>query len=273
VPTNKQRREAERRHLERQLRNRRAREARRRKMTLIISVSMTIVLIAAIVITVVLLSGGSDNKKNQAGTNSKPTTTHSASTSPSPSASLPKLQKPAACAAPPKKVKNDTVSFKGVTVKNATDLKTAPTATSTSSTPPNALECQDLVVGKGPKATPISTVSVQYLGVLYDNGTKFDSSWDRGGKPISFSLQQVVPGFTQGIGGAGKLAPMRVGGRRVIIVPSQLGYGSTAQQTIPANSSLVFVIDLTKVTTPGASSGGASSPAPGTPSASSSGVD
>ncbi|HEY2272115.1 MAG TPA: FKBP-type peptidyl-prolyl cis-trans isomerase [Jatrophihabitantaceae bacterium] len=271
MPTNKQRREAERRHLERQLQNRRVREAHRRKMTLIISVSMTIVLIAAIVVVVLIATGGSDKKKNQAGGNqSKPTPSHSATTSPSPSASLPQLKKPAACAAPPKKIKSDTVTFKGVTVKNATNLKTAPTATSTSSTPPNSLECQDLVVGKGPKATAVSTVSVQYLGVLYDNGTKFDSSWDRGGKPISFSLQQVVPGFTQGIGGAGKLAPMRVGGRRVIIVPSQLGYGATAQQTIPANSSLVFVIDLTKVTTPGASSG-ASASAPANGSSSSSG--
>jgi peptidylprolyl isomerase len=90
-------------------------------------------------------------------------------------------------------------------------------------------------------------VSVQYLGVLYKNGLKFDSSWSRGGKPISFPLTQVVHGFTQGIGGAGKVAPMRVGGRRIMILPASLGYGSSANGSIPANSPLVFVVDLKSV--------------------------
>jgi FKBP-type peptidyl-prolyl cis-trans isomerase len=259
VPTNKQRREAERRHLERQLRNRRVREARRRKTTLIVSVSMTIVLIAAIVVTVVLLSSGTDKKKSTASKTSHSSST-SASPSPTTSTSVAPLGTPAACAKPPKKIKNDTVSYKGVTVKNATNLKKAPVVTSKATKPLNALSCQDLVIGKGAKAKPTSTVSVQYLGALYDNGTKFDSSWDRGGKPISFPLQQVVPGFTQGIGGTGKVAPMRVGGRRIMILPSQLGYGSTAQQNIPANSTLVFVVDLTKVSAPAASSSPVASP-------------
>src|SRR5262249_9764922 len=110
-----------------------------------------------------------------------------------------------------------------------------------------SLTCADLVVGTGAKATPASTVSVQYAGVLYANGKQFDSSWARGGTPASFPLTGVIPGFKQGIGGAGKVEPMRVGGRRVLIMPASLAYGAEAQSGIPANSSLVFVVDLTKV--------------------------
>ncbi|HEY7010062.1 MAG TPA: hypothetical protein VH395_14020 [Jatrophihabitantaceae bacterium] len=168
MPTNKQRREAERRHLERQLRNRRIREERRRKITLITSVSLTIVLIAAIIITVVVLSGGSDNNKNQAASSKSATAAASASPSPSTSASVAPVGTPAACLKP---VKDNTVTFKGVTVKNPTDLSKDPDVTSKSATDPTALECQDLVVGKGKAATSTSQVSVQYAGVLYKDGT------------------------------------------------------------------------------------------------------
>jgi peptidylprolyl isomerase len=245
VPTNKQRREAERRHLERQLRNRRIREERRRKITLITSVSLTIVLIAAIIITVVLLSGGSDNNnKNQAASSKSATASATASPSPSTSASVAPVGTPAACLKP---VKDKTVTFKGVTVKNPTDLSKDPDVTSKSSTDPTALECQDLVVGKGKAATPSSQVSVQYAGVLYKDGTEFDSSWKNGGTPATFSLTGVVPGFTQGIGGTGKVTPMREGGRRILILPAALGYGDQASGKIPANAALVFVVDLKKV--------------------------
>ena len=87
---------------------------------------------------------------------------------------------------------------------------------------------------------------MQYIGALYKNGTIFDESWKRGA-PQTFALTGVVKGFSQGIAGlAGKIPPMKVGGRRVVIIPAALGYGKTAQSTIPANSTLVFVIDLTK---------------------------
>ena len=87
---------------------------------------------------------------------------------------------------------------------------------------------------------------MQYVGVLYKNGTVFDSSWARG-SPAQFSLTGVVKGFTQGIGGTTGVAPMKVGGRRIMILPASLGYGSTASGPIPANSPLVFVVDLKKV--------------------------
>src|SRR4029077_5702058 len=108
-------------------------------------------------------------------------------------------------------------------------------------------EFKDLVVGKGSAATSTSSVTVQYVGVLYKSGKEFDASWTRG-MPISFSLNGgVIKGFQESIGGTKGVPPMKVGGRRVIILPASLGYGAQAVGTIPANSSIVFVVDLTKV--------------------------
>lgn len=238
MPTNKQRRETARRHLERQLQRRQERESRRRRVTLISSVIGTLVIIAVIVVAVVALSGsGKGNTKSTAGkkqTSSAPTATPTSPTpTPTPSTSYP----PA---------KGKAVSFKGVTVKGAKDLAGIPGVTSKSSTNPPKLEVKDLVVGKGKAATPTSTVTVQYYGVLYKNGQYFDSSWKRG-TPAQFPLTGVVPGFTQGIGGTKSVPPMKVGGRRIIILPSKLGYGSHAQPGIPANSPLVFVVDLKSI--------------------------
>jgi peptidylprolyl isomerase len=205
------------------------------------------VIIAAVVIVIVVSTSGSGKKNNNAG-GAKPTpaatTSAAASPSTSTSAAAPVSVPTAACAKPPT---GGTASYKGVTVGQATNLKKAPKVSAKAAGAPTTLECQDLVVGKGRAATPASTVSVQYTGVLYKNGTLFDSSWSKGGKPVQFSLSGVVPGFTQGIGGAGKVAPMRVGGRRLMILPASLGYGAQANGPIPANSTLVFVVDLTSI--------------------------
>jgi hypothetical protein len=238
VPTNKQRRDTARRHLERQLQRRQEREARRRRVTLISSVVGTLVLIAVIVIAVFAFTGN-DNSKTASGKQSTGAATSAAPTtsSPTPTPTPSKSYPPA---------KGKAVSFKGVTVKGATDLAGIPGVTSKATTTPAKLEVKDLVVGKGKAATPASTVTVQYYGVLYKNGKYFDSSWKRG-MPAQFSLTGVVPGFTQGIGGTTGVPPMKVGGRRIIIVPAKLGYGSTAQAGIPANSPLVFVVDLKSI--------------------------
>ena len=87
---------------------------------------------------------------------------------------------------------------------------------------------------------------MQYTGVLYENGKKFDSSWARG-QAAQFPLTGVVPGFTQGIGGTGKVAPMRIGGRRIIIMPPLARLRGAGTERIPANCTLVFVVDLVKV--------------------------
>jgi peptidylprolyl isomerase len=90
-------------------------------------------------------------------------------------------------------------------------------------------------------------VTVQYVGVRYADGKKFDSSWDRG-QPAQFSLTGVVKGFTEGIGGTKGVPPMKVGGRRIMILPASLGYGTQgAGADIPPNTPLVFVVDLVSV--------------------------
>jgi peptidylprolyl isomerase len=120
-----------------------------------------------------------------------------------------------------------------------TALKTKPKVAIPSGAPPSKLVVKDLIKGTGPAATANSTVNVQYVGELYKGGKQFDASWNDGsGQPVSLPLSGVIKGWQQGIPG------MKVGGRRELIIPPSLGYGSTPQSKIPANSTLVFVIDL-----------------------------
>ena len=112
--------------------------------------------------------------------------------------------------------------------------------------PPTTLVAQDLIVGKGKKASTGDTVSVRYVGVLFDNGKEFDASWKGSGpgKPFQFPLGagQVIPGWDQGVVG------MRVGGRRKLIIPADLAYGAQGYPPdIPANAALIFDIDLKKI--------------------------
>jgi peptidylprolyl isomerase len=106
--------------------------------------------------------------------------------------------------------------------------------------PPKKLVIKDLIKGTGPAATAASTVTVQYVGVLYKGGKQFDASWNDGsGQPTSLPLSGVIKGWQQGIPG------MRVGGRRELIIPSSLGYGPAGSPPkIPPNAALEFVIDL-----------------------------
>ncbi len=102
------------------------------------------------------------------------------------------------------------------------------------------LIAQDEQVGTGPIATAGSTVTVNYVGKL-QNGTVFDST--AGKTPFTFVLGigKVIPGWDQGVQG------MKVGGRRLLIIPPQLGYGAQAVGPIPANSTLVFEVTLLNV--------------------------
>ncbi|TGM33696.1 FKBP-type peptidyl-prolyl cis-trans isomerase [Leptospira biflexa] len=99
----------------------------------------------------------------------------------------------------------------------------------------------DLVVGKGEEAFSGSYVTVHYVGKL-KNGTKFDSSRDRN-RPFEFNLGagEVVKGWDKGIKG------MRVGGKRKLIIPPELGYGSKTVGNIPPNSTLIFEVELLKI--------------------------
>jgi|1185.fasta_scaffold05114_3 FKBP-type peptidyl-prolyl cis-trans isomerase len=144
--------------------------------------------------------------------------------------------------------KSNTVTFENVTVSDAMKVSSKPKVTAESSLPAAKLKVKDLVVGTGEPATPTSSVSVQYVGVRYADGKQFDSSWEKGG-PTSFRLNKVVRGFTQGIGGNDTVPPMKVGGRRLMIVPSEMGYGEngTPDGSIPPNATIVFVVDLIAV--------------------------
>jgi len=111
----------------------------------------------------------------------------------------------------------------------------------TPSTGGGTLVSEDLVIGSGATAAIGDTVTVNYVGTL-TNGTKFDSSYDAG-KPFPFRIGagQVIAGWDQGVPG------MRVGGKRRLTIPPSLAYGSTARGAIPANSTLVFDIDLVSI--------------------------
>jgi peptidylprolyl isomerase len=109
--------------------------------------------------------------------------------------------------------------------------------------PPPGLVTDDLEVGSGDEATPGRQVEVHYVGVAWSNGQQFDASWDRG-DTFSFRLGggQVISGWDQGVAG------MRVGGRRRLTIPPDLGYGSRgAGGAIKPNETLVFVVDLVGV--------------------------
>jgi FKBP-type peptidyl-prolyl cis-trans isomerase len=123
-------------------------------------------------------------------------------------------------------------------VDHATDLNAAPVISAGPDTPGPSLLTRDLVVGTGTDAPAASTVRIQYVGALYTTGKVFDSTWSRGAKPATFGLKQVVPGFAQGIVG------MKIGGRREIVIPPSLGYGSKTNGPIPGDSTLVFIVDL-----------------------------
>jgi peptidylprolyl isomerase len=127
--------------------------------------------------------------------------------------------------------------------KAAITVPNGPTVELPSGSAPTHLVVKDLKTGHGAEAKAGDQVSVQYIGVLYDNGSKFDSSYDHG-QPFSFKLGggQVIPGWDQGVAG------MKVGGRRELVIPPDLAYGAQGQPpTIPANATLVFVIDLVSI--------------------------
>jgi peptidylprolyl isomerase len=119
-------------------------------------------------------------------------------------------------------------------------LKTKPKVVPPSGPPPTKLVVKDLIKGTGPAATASSTVTVQYVGILYKGGKQFDASWNDGsGQPVPLPLSGVLKGWQQGIPG------MKVGGRRELIIPPALAYGAKGSPPkIPANAALVFVIDL-----------------------------
>ena len=127
-----------------------------------------------------------------------------------------------------------------------TDLTVKPVIEVPAEDPPADLVVIDLVVGDGEEAVAGSLVSVHYVGVRYSDGGEFDASWNRG-QAFDFELGagRVIAGWDRGVAG------MRVGGRRQLIIPAELGYGVRgAGSEIPPDAALIFVVDLLEIVPP-----------------------
>lgn len=108
---------------------------------------------------------------------------------------------------------------------------------------PSTLVTEDITVGDGVEAVSGKNVSVHYVGVAWSTGKQFDASWDRN-EPFDFGLGagQVISGWDKGVAG------MKVGGRRKLTIPPDMGYGSQgAGGVIKGGETLVFVVDLLNV--------------------------
>jgi peptidylprolyl isomerase len=123
------------------------------------------------------------------------------------------------------------------------DTTERPTITVPSGDAPTELRTEDLVVGDGPEAVAGAQINVDYVGVSWSTGQEFDASWNRG-DTLAFTLGagQVIQGWDQGVQG------MRVGGRRTITIPPDLGYGAAgAGGVIAPNETLIFTVDLRSI--------------------------
>ena len=111
-----------------------------------------------------------------------------------------------------------------------------PDVTVPETAPPTELVITDDVEGTGDEAASGQQVTVHYVGVDYETGEQFDASWDRG-ETITFPLRGLIQGWQDGIPG------MRVGGRRQLVIPPELAYGTSGGHRLSGRT-LVFVIDL-----------------------------
>lgn len=129
-------------------------------------------------------------------------------------------------------------SYKGVAVESTVSAKPLITVAADAK---SAVELflSDLTVGDGAVATSGAEVTVHYVGVGLNSGEEFDSSWDRG-EPITFSLNGVISGWSEGVPG------MKVGGRRLLVIPGDMAYGAGGipQAGIGPDETLIFVVDL-----------------------------
>jgi peptidylprolyl isomerase len=134
----------------------------------------------------------------------------------------------------------DVAALVGEIPKN---LEKKPTIPTLEGDPPTELVAEDIVKGKGPAAKAGDQLRMQYVGVSWSTSEQFDASWDRG-EPFVFQLGagMVIPGWDQGLEG------MRRGGRRLLAIPPEMGYGPQGQPpVIGPNETLVFVVDLERI--------------------------
>ncbi len=119
-------------------------------------------------------------------------------------------------------------------------LSVEPTITPPKGPAPKTLVTKEIITGTGAEAKAGESVTVNYVGALYSDGKVFNASWETK-EPFTFTLGegQVIPGWDKGVPG------MRVGGRRELIIPSELAYGTRGSPPkIPPNAPLIFIVDL-----------------------------
>ncbi len=191
-------------------------------------------LVAATPLAAVLLVAGcsSDSTSQPDGSPSPEASAASNPVSPGPTSSQPGAPAASGDAAP-------AVTSDGVTVTGAKGGQPSVTVTPDQAAPAE-LVVVDVYEGTGPELEAGGSGIFEYEGVLFSDGTTFDSSWDRG-SPIAVTLERVIPGWQEGLVG------MKTGGRRLLIIPPDQAYGNQALQGIPPNSTLVFVVDLEEV--------------------------
>lgn len=175
-------------------------------------------------------TGNSDDPIADLATNAAPATTAPATTATTTTATT----------TAPKATKGSGKTIQQLVISK--NLKKKPSIAQPSGAPPTKLYSRDIVTGKGKAAKSTDKVSVQYVGVSYSNGQEFDSSWSRNA-PFDFQLGQgaVIKGWDEGVPG------MKVGGRRLLVIPPDLGYGDQPSGKIAANETLIFVVDLKKI--------------------------
>jgi peptidylprolyl isomerase len=122
------------------------------------------------------------------------------------------------------------------------DTKSKPKIVAPQGQPPGRLVKRDIVTGEGKRAKPGDTLTMQYVGVSWSTGEQFDASWDHG-QPFPFKLGagMVIPGWDKGMVG------MRKGGRRLLVIPPEMGYGPNGQGPIGPNETLIFAVDLVDI--------------------------
>jgi peptidylprolyl isomerase len=137
----------------------------------------------------------------------------------------------------------DTTTDTAPTQESLKDTATKPAIPKPTGSPPRKLLTQDIVKGKGPAAKPGNTVTVHYVGVNFSNGQEFDSSWESGsGYPVQLGAGLVIEGWDKGLVG------IRKGGRRMLTIPPEMGYGAAGYPPdIPPNETLIFVVDAVSV--------------------------
>jgi peptidylprolyl isomerase len=225
---------------ERRLRARAAARAKARQRWTIGGAAAAVVAIVAVILAFVL----SGNGKKSAASASSPTASASTSASAAPSSSAPPPPAPthaAGCTSKPSVVASPIANFPIIPAGVDPALKTEPTVTVPAGAVPITLQTKDLIVGTGETVGPDDTVTMNYVGLNYVDCTEFDSSWSHS-QEATFAIKGTVAGFAQGVTG------MKVGGRREIIIPPSLGYGTSGSGAVKPNEELVFVVDVLATT-------------------------